>query len=319
MQVDVFATERDRLVALAYRITGSRVDAEDVVQETWVRATRAAAAGEVIERPAAWLTTVTSRLALDRLRAARRERERYVGPWLAEPVSTEPGPDELVAQAATLTLGFLSVLERLDPVERVVFVLADVFGVPFAEIAATVGRSEVACRKVASRARRRVQEGAPRFAATDDDAWAVAAAFAEATTNGDLDAMLSLLAPGAVATSDGGAAVRAARRPVVGAERVARLLVGIARRTEGAAIEPRLVNAQPGVVLRLGGAVVGVVVLSIVDRQVDRVAIVVNPDKLGAIDAPPLSARIGGARPNRARHRPPFGLGAAPGRVGEGR
>ena len=155
--------ERPRLLGLAYRITGSRIDAEDVVQEAWERARRAGV--DEVDRPSAWLTTVVSRLALDRLRAAQRRRENYVGPWLPEPVvavdePTGPGADpaELVEMAESLTFGFLRVLESLTPVERVVFVMADVFGVPFGEIAAAVDRSPDACRQMASRARRRVRD-----------------------------------------------------------------------------------------------------------------------------------------------------------------
>ena len=155
--VDIFEAERPRLLGLAYRILGSAVDAEDVVQEAWVRWQGA----QGIERPAAWLTTVVSRLALDAWRAQQRKREDYVGPWLPEPVATEPDPAERAEMADSLTFGFLVLLDELSPVERVVFLLADVFGEAYTDIAATVGKTEAACRQIASRARRKLQESKP--------------------------------------------------------------------------------------------------------------------------------------------------------------
>lgn len=154
----VFSDQRARLLGLAYRVLGSVVDAEDVVQEVWIR--WAGADQAAIERSAAWLTTVTTRLALDRLKSARRRREAYVGPWLAEPIVTAPGPEDAVVAAETLTLGFLAMLEQLDPTARVVFLLTDLFGYDSAEVAATVGKSPAACRQIASRARRRLRAGA---------------------------------------------------------------------------------------------------------------------------------------------------------------
>ncbi|MGH9040881.1 MAG: sigma-70 family RNA polymerase sigma factor, partial [Acidimicrobiia bacterium] len=157
----VFSAEQPRLVGLAYRITGSLSDADDVVQEAWLRFERVGP--ETIERPAAWLTTVVARIALDHLKAARHQREVYMGPWLPEPVASDPlalstrrDPEEMAELSQSLTMGFLRVLETLSPVERVVFVLADVFDVPYKEIAETVGKSPAACRQLASRARRRV-------------------------------------------------------------------------------------------------------------------------------------------------------------------
>lgn len=153
---EVFSAQRPRLLGLAYRILGRVVDAEDVVQDAWLR--WAAADPGNIERPEAWLTTVTTRLALDRLKAAQRRRETYLGPWLPEPVLTAPGPEQTVEAAETLTLGFLAMLDRLDPVSRVVFLLTDVFGYPSADVSAAVGKSSAACRQIAARA---PQEAAP--------------------------------------------------------------------------------------------------------------------------------------------------------------
>lgn len=281
--VDAFEHERSRLVALAYRITGSRTEADDVVQDAWLRWD--GADRSVIERPAAWLTTVTSRLALDRLRSAQHRREAYVGPWLPEPTTSVATPDELAERAESLTIGFLAVLERLGPVERVVFLLADVFAVPFDEIATVVDKTPEACRQVASRARRRIREARPRFAPTDEEAWAVTAAFLTAAQQGDLDALVDLLADDAVAVSDGGADVHAARRPVV-AGRIPRFLVNLTRRlTADDEVIPVAVNGQPALAIRRHGRTTMAVVVAVADGQVQRVWSILNPDKLARLDA----------------------------------
>ncbi len=280
--VATFAAERPRLVGLAYRVTGSRTDAEDVVQDAWLR--WSAADRSAIVSPAAWLTTVTSRLALDRLRAAHRTREAYVGPWLPEVVAGDPEPEARAELAESLTIGFLSVLERLGPVERVVFILADVFAVPFDEIAEVVGRSPEACRQVASRARRRVHEGRPRYAPTDDEAWAVTGAFLTAAQVGDLDGLVALLAPDAVLVSDGGAHRHAARRPIAAAK-IPRFFANLAARLPAdAAVEGLLVNGQPSVLIRLGGVVDQTVTFAVSGGRIERIWIVRNPDKLAALE-----------------------------------
>jgi RNA polymerase sigma-70 factor (ECF subfamily) len=283
--VATFEGERDRLRGLAYRITGSRTDADDVVQEAWLRWDRSDQ--DAVERPGAWLTTVTSRIALDRLRAAQRTRESYVGPWLPEIAVSEADPAERAELAESLTIGFLAVLERLGPVERVVFLLADVFAVPFDEIATVVDRSPEACRQIASRARKRVRQERPRFRATDEEAWRVAAAFLAAVQAGDIDRVLGLLAPDVVAVSDGGADHHAARRPVVGPDRVARLAINLTARTPSAmAFELRLINGQPGLLVTLDGRPFLATAVEVVDGLVVGLYTVVNPDKLAAMDRP---------------------------------
>lgn len=286
--VDRFETERARLLGVAYRITGSRAEADDIVQDAWFR--WQAADQDTIERPGAWLTTVTSRIALDRLKSAQHRRETYVGPWLPEMANPEPGPEAQMELIESLTLGFLAVLERLGPVERVVFLLADVFKAPYDEIAKVVDRSPDACRQVASRARRRVQDDRPRFAPTDDEAWRLAGAFLEAALAGDVDALLAVLSPDVVQVSDGGADHRAARRPVVGAARVARFVTNLARKNvrPDQQIEPRLVNGQPGVVLIEDGHVRLALACSVVDGLVDRVWTLVNPEKTATSEYPPI-------------------------------
>lgn len=279
-----FEEERPRLLGLAYRMTGSFAEAEDIVQDAWLRYERTGA--ETIERPAAWLTTVVSRLALDRLRAARHTRETYVGPWLPEPVVVAGDPAEQVELRDSLTMGFLLLLERLGPVERVVFLLADIFGLPFDEIAATVDRSPAACRQIASRARRRVREDRPRFATSDAAAWEVALSFFAAAQAGDIDGLVAMLTDDSVLTSDGGANRRAARRPVLGPDRIGRLLINLGSRSpDDLEIALSTVNGAPGLVAtHADGSFV--VALGISEGRVHDVHIVLNPDKLNHLDAP---------------------------------
>lgn len=281
-----FERERPRLEGLAYRITGSRSTAEDVVQDAWLRweATDQAS----VDRPAAWLTTVTSRLALDHLKSAQHVRETYVGPWLPEVAVAEPGPEEHAELAESVTIGFLTVLERLGPTERVVFLLADVFATPFDEIAEVVDKTPEACRQIASRARTRIREGRPRFAPTDDEAWQVALAFLTAAQVGDLDALVTLLADDALAISDGGAAHHAARRPVV-AERIPRFVVNLTKRLpEGAEFVAQPINGEPGIVTYAHGRPVMAVALSIANGQVQRMFSILNPDKLQTLTSRPI-------------------------------
>jgi RNA polymerase sigma-70 factor (ECF subfamily) len=282
-----FEAERPRLTGLAYRITGSRTTAEDLVQDAWLRWDRADRSA--IERPAAWLTTVTSRLALDHLKSARHQRETYVGPWLPEPTAVAPDPADELERAESLTIGFLALLERLAPRERVVLLLADVFGVAYGEIATIVDASPSACRQIASRARTRVREGRPRFAPTDDDAWQVALAFLTAAQVGDLDALVSLLAPDALAVSDGGAEHHAARRPII-AERIPRFAANLtARMPEGTEVALVPLNGQPGIVLSLDGRPYQAIVVAVAGGLVERIWTIRNPDKLAALTATPVT------------------------------
>ena len=282
---EVFEAERPRLAALAYRMLGTPDDADDVVQDAWLRweSTDRAA----VDEPAAWLTTVTTRLAIDRLRSARRRREVYVGPWLPEPLPVgDDDPFATVATAESLTLGFLTVLERLEPVERAVFLLHDVFGYPFADVAAHVERSEAAARQIAKRARDRVQAERPRVDADPDHAEELAAAFLGAVIQGDVDGLRRLLTDDVLHLSDGGAHRRAARRPVVGADRVARLLVNLASRmASGTRVDPVRVNGQLGWYITVEGRPELVLVPSFRDGRVASILGVLNPDKLARFHA----------------------------------
>jgi RNA polymerase sigma-70 factor, ECF subfamily len=281
-----FEAERPRLAALAYRMLGTPDDADDVVQDAWLR--WAAADHEAIVEPAAWLTTVTTRIAIDRLRSARRRREVYVGPWLPEPlpVGGEDDPFAAAATAESLTLGFLTVLERLEPVERAVFLLHDVFGYPFADVAATVDRTETAARQIARRARERVQAERTRVDADPERAGELAGAFLGAVVEGDVDALRRLLTDDVVHLSDGGPHRRAARRPVVGADRVARLLVNLASRIQpGTQVDPVRVNGELGWYATVDGRPELVLVPSFRDGRVASVLAVLNPDKLARFHA----------------------------------
>lgn len=287
-----FEAERPRLVGLAYRMLGTPDDADDVVQDAWLR--WSAADRSTIDSPAAWLTTVTTRLAIDRLRSARQRREVYVGPWLPEPVAaTADDPYTVVASAESLTLGFLTVLERLEPVERAVFLLHDVFGHPFAEVAAMVDRTDVNARQIARRARERVRAAHPPGRVPDPEhAERLAAAFFAAVVQGDVDALRDLLADDVVHLSDGGAHHRAARRPVVGPDRVARLLVNLARRVEpGTSVHPVRVNGDPGWYITVDDEPRIVLVPSFRDDRASTVLAVVNPDKLAHFHTAWLASR----------------------------
>lgn len=281
--LDAFENARPKLVALAYRMLGSMVDAEDAVQDCWLRWERLGADGRAgIANPAAWCTTVVSRLALDRLRAARRQREEYIGPWLPEPVAATPDPADSAELAESLTIGFLAVLERLGPVERAAFLLADVFGEPYARIAEIVGRSEDACRQAASRARRRLRD--ERHGAPPANADLLLGAFLGACAQGDVAGLRSLLAADVVLVSDGGAHVRAARRPVCGVDRVVRLIVNLVKRVPpGETLELASINGEPGFIGRLDGDPVLAVALEVHGDLIGAVRIVVNPDKLRAL------------------------------------
>lgn len=279
----VFEPERPRLLGLAYRILGSYADAEDVVQEAWVRASRADPAD--IDNAAAWLTTVTSRLALDRLRHLSRRREDYVGPWLPEPVSATGDPAATAELADSLTLGFLVLLDRLGPTERVVFLLAEVFDEPYARIAAVVGKSEDACRQIASRARRRVrpdEEATPRPADRD-----LLESLVTAIALGDESGLVALLSPDVRLVSDGGADHYAARRPVLGADKVARLLVNITKRQPPTTeVDWRTVNGQAALATFRDGRPRLVLVADELDGAVVAIRLVVNLDKLRHVDEP---------------------------------
>jgi len=286
---EAFTAQRPRLLGLAYRITGSVADAEDVLQEAWLRMERSDTSR--VDDPTAWLVTMVSRLALDELKRAHRRREEYVGPWLPEPVPTTgvaTDPADTVELAESLTLAYLHLLETLSPAERVALLLADVFDVPFAAIAEVLDRTEASCRQLASRARRRLRDtktvDVTRTALPFDPM-----PFITAVTSGDLETLMTLLAPDVVMHSDGGPLIRAARRPVVGAERVARLMTNLAQRFDftGIELDPHVVNHSPGFLVSFAGVVFGVFAVDIDgDGLVSSLWVMINPDKLSAFSSP---------------------------------
>lgn len=286
-----FEELRPRLLRLAYSQLGSLADAEDVVQDAWLRLQRADAAA--IADLTAWLVTVVSRLALDALGSARVRRERYVGPWLPEPlvdpVSDGADPADRVTLDETVSHALLFVLERLSPAERTAFVLHDIFGYSFEEVADVVGRTPAAARQLASRARRHVVDQRPRQSGTREQQQRAVEAFAVAAAGGDLDALLAVLDPEVVMRSDGGGRVQAARKPLVGADRVSRALVALARTYAGQS-EVRLVdvNGLPGllVVNREDGQL-SVIAFTVDAGQITTIHLQRNPDKLAHLATPP--------------------------------
>ncbi len=284
-----FQALRPRLLGVAYGLLGSLDEAEDVVQDAWLRLRSAGAAdgGDEIRDVTGWLVVTVSRLALDVLRSARHRREEYVGPWLPEPLVTGPiltraDPAERVTLDESMNMAMLVVLESLSPAERTAFVLHDVFGLTFAEVGAAVGRSPAACRQLAARARAHVASRAPRFDVDPSEHRRVVHAFARACAGDDIDALLALLDPDVVFRSDGGGRVRAGRRPVLGAAKVARLLFGV-RRFGPYEMVPAVVNGWPGLLRYRGDRLVSVIGLTVAGGRVTAVDMVLNPDKLARV------------------------------------
>jgi RNA polymerase sigma-70 factor (TIGR02957 family) len=282
MTEEEFAALRPSAFAVAYRMLGSVSEAEDVVQEGFLRLHRARARGERIESPRAYLSTVVSRLSLDHLRSARARRETYVGEWLPEPLVGDD-PARRAEIADSLSLAFLVLLESLSPEQRAAFLLREVFDEPYDRIAEIIGTSEGNARQLAARARRHVEERRPRYEASRDQREALATRFFAAAEEGDLEGLEELLAHDVVFRGDGGGKAPAARRALHGRAKVARLLVAGLRTLADIGVTARRedVNGQPGVLyLDRDGRLVGVTILDIADGQIQGVSAIVNPDKL---------------------------------------
>jgi RNA polymerase sigma-70 factor (ECF subfamily) len=282
---DAFTRLRPLLFSIAYRMLGSVNEAEDVVQDAFLRYQRALDEGTRVDAPKAYLSATVTRLAIDELRSARARRETYVGQWLPEPLLTDEGEDPagVAERSDEVSMAFLLVLERLGPVERAVFLLHDVFSYGFGEIAEIVGRSAEACRQLAVRARRRVAEERPRFAASRAQRDALAGRFFAALSAGDVDGLMALVAPDVVVQGDGGGKAPQWSRPIVGPDRVARLLGGLGNQIAdvGLRVERREVNGQPGAIIRTpDGEITNVIVLEIAGDGIRAVRSVINPDKL---------------------------------------
>lgn len=273
--------DRARLLGIAYRMLGSASEAEDAVQETYARWYELGAGERArIASPTAWLVRVVSRVCLDMLGSARARRERYVGEWLPEPLpDAELDPAERVTLDESLTMALLVVLETMTPAERVAFVLHDVFGYPFAEIAEIVGRSPGACRELASSARRRIAARRPAAGSPADGE--IVAAFRSAWDDGDLSRLVGLLDPDVVIVTDGGGRVSAALEPIAGAAAVAAYLLAVRERRPGLAVAIEPVNARPGLVARADGTTLAVIALDVAGGRIRHLWAVRNPDKLG--------------------------------------
>jgi RNA polymerase sigma-70 factor (ECF subfamily) len=290
MNQDVFQTDRPRLFSIAYRMLGSAADAEDILQDGWVRYQSVDHA--TVRSPEAFATTIVTRLCLDRLKSARTAREAYVGPWLPEPVLTSEvdGPDTMLQRSESVTLAFLVLLEQLSPEERAVLLLKDVFEYDHGEIAEILGTTPANSRQLLHRAKERLSQGRPRLTGTAESRRAVAQRFARAFATGDAAELTALLASDVGVWSDGGGKATAARRPVLGHDAVLNFLLGLERtaRTSGlsrhASMRLEDVNAEPALVLRSGDRVDSIFVISIDDDRITGIRIVRNPDKLARID-----------------------------------
>jgi RNA polymerase sigma-70 factor (TIGR02957 family) len=296
-RAEAFEAHRPLLLSVAYRMLGSLADAEDLVQEVWLRWDRTEQ--EAIEDARAFLVRVTTRLAIDRLRRLKARREAYVGPWLPEPILTEGDAGEAAELAESVSLALLVVLETLSPLERAVFVLREVFGYSYAEIGEIIGRQEATVRQLARRAREHVQQRQPRFDSDQATRRRVTEQFLAACNTGDVAALMAILAPGVTLYADSGGRVRAPRRPIVGADKVARFFLSVwktpyrewAGVVEGPDLELRVVqvNDGPAILGTAGERPIGVLTLDVADGVVQALRFVANPDKLSGLSREALA------------------------------
>ncbi|MFD4946653.1 RNA polymerase sigma-70 factor [Streptomyces sp. NPDC058239] len=288
---ETFVAHRNLLFTVAYEMLGSAADAEDVLQETWLRWVKVDM--EQVSDQRAYLVRITTRQALNRLRTMKRRKEAYVGQWLPEPLLTAPDVAEDVELAESVSMAMMLVLETLSPTERAVFVLREAFDVSYDEIAAAVDKSPAAVRQIAHRARRHVDARRPRQAVSPSKTRAALEAFQRALETRDLQDLLDVLAPEVVLVSDGGGVKRAALRPVIGAEKVARFyLGGSAKAGVTITCEPTVVNGNPALVVRLDGDIDGVMAIGVEDARITGLYYVRNPEKLSRVASEtPLTLR----------------------------
>ncbi|WP_345474629.1 RNA polymerase sigma-70 factor [Actinoallomurus oryzae] len=280
---EAFVAHRNLLFTVAYEMLGSAADAEDVLQETWLRWVRVDL--DTVREERAFLVRIVTRQALDRLRALGRRKEAYVGPWLPEPLLTAPDVADDVELADSVSMAMLLVLETLGPVERAVFVLREVFDLDYDEIAEAVDRSPAAVRQIAHRARAHVAARRPRGTASPAETRAVLQAFQRAVETGDLQGLLDVLAPDVVALADGGGVKHALLRPIVGADKVARLLaIRWWKRDAERSVEPVQVNGGPGLLVRVNGEIDGVLAVRVENGTVTGLYHVRNPEKLSRVE-----------------------------------
>jgi RNA polymerase sigma-70 factor (ECF subfamily) len=284
-RAEEFQELRPLLFSIAYRILGSVSEAEDAVQETWLRFEASPAELRSVK---AFLSATVARISIDVLRSARARREEYVGPWLPEPLLADPyqDPERSAELADSLSMAALVLLERLSPLERAVFVLREVFDFGFPEVASAVGRSEAACRQLAVRARRHMAAGRPRFQAGRKERKELAARFFDALREGDVAGLQNLLAADVSMVGDGGGKAPQLAKAVIGAQNVARLLASVFPQMalSGVTVEPHEVNGQPGAIFRdRDGKVLHTLALDVLDGQIQTIRVVINPDKLGHV------------------------------------
>jgi RNA polymerase sigma-70 factor, ECF subfamily len=281
---------RPLMFSIAYRMTGSVAEAEDLVQEALFRMGRARQSGVIVESPKAYLTTTTTRLAINHLRSARVRRESYVGTWLPEPVVTDlhDSPEEMAELSDSLSMAFLLLLESLSPVERAVFLLREVFDYPYEEIAQVVDKSETNCRQIFARARQHIGANQSHYEASPEQTAALLRSFLAAARDGDLDQLVDLLAADAAFYGDGGGKATSTAKPFFGRDQVATVVVRLFERAKrmGITLEPVLVNGGPGIITHDSqGKVVSVLSLEVLDGVVQTVRGIVNPDKLQHLGA----------------------------------
>ena len=277
-----FIAHRNLLFTVAYEMLGSAADAEDVLQEAWLRWAKVDLTQVRDHR--AFLVRITTRLSLDRLRHLKRRKEAYVGPWLPEPLLTAPDVAEDVELAESVSMAIMLVLETLSPTERAVFVLREAFDVAYDEVAAVVGKTPVAVRQIAHRARRHVQARRPRQAVSPREAQAVVKSFQRALHTGEFESLLDILAPDVVMVADGGGVKQAALRPVIGAEKVVRMIKGGLDKTRiTLTADPTAINGNPALLLHVDGELDGVLAMCVEDSHVTGLYYVRNPDKLSRL------------------------------------
>ncbi|HVS61535.1 MAG TPA: RNA polymerase sigma-70 factor [Gemmatimonadaceae bacterium] len=281
---EAFVAQRNLLFTVAYEILGSAADAEDVLQETWLRWVKVDP--EHVRDERAYLVRITARQSLNRLRTMKRRREAYVGPWLPEPLLTTPDVAEDFELAESVSMALMVVLETLSPTERAVFVLREAFEVSYDEIAATLGKNPAAVRQIAHRARLHVDARRPRKVVSPSETQAVLSSCQRALETGDPQTLLDALSPGVVLVSDGGGVKQAALRPIVGVEKVVRAFLGGFGKTNGGLTSyPTMVNGSPALVLRLDGTIDGVLAFRVEDARITGLYYVRNPQKLTRIES----------------------------------
>jgi RNA polymerase sigma-70 factor (TIGR02957 family) len=288
---ETFVAHRNLLFTVAYEMLGSAADAEDVLHDAWLRWVTVDL-GQVRDQRA-YLVRITTRQSLNRLRTMRRRKEAYVGPWLPEPLLTAPDVAEDVELAESVSMAIMLALETLSPTERAVFVLREAFDVSYDEIAAAVDKSPAAVRQIAHRARQHVDARRPRGVVSPSETRAALESFQRALETGDLQGLLDVLAPEVVLVSDGGGVKGAVLRPIIGADKVARFIVGGSGKAEGTLTgDPTVVNGNPALVVRLDGEIDGVVAIRVEDARITGLYYVRNPEKLSRVESEtPLTLR----------------------------